>query len=74
MTRVKLTYGPQVWYFGKFLNQLQYISEHDVRKTGLIPGGQNVVIAVFNHRRQLMRWLRLRAAVRVRKPNKKGKV
>jgi hypothetical protein len=53
MTCVKLTYGPQVWYFGKFLNQLQCISEHDVRKTGLIPGGQNIVIAVFNHRKEI---------------------
>lgn len=73
MTSVKLTYGLQVWYFGKFLNQLQGISEHDVRRTGLIPGGQNAAIAALNHRRQLMRWLRLRAAVRVSKPNK-GKV
>ena len=63
MTSVKLTYGPQVWYFGKFLDQLQGISDHDVRGTGLIPGGQNVVIAALNHPRQLMRWLRLRAAL-----------
>jgi len=60
--------------FVKFLNQLHGISEHDVRRTGLIPGGQNVVIAVLNHRRQLMRWLQLRAPVRVRKPNNKGRV
>lgn len=74
MTSVKQPYGAQVWYFVKFLNQLHGILEHDVRRTGLIPGGQNVVIAVLNHRRQLMRWLQLRAPVRVRKPNNKSKV